>query len=245
MARSRHIDDLLRSWKYEPGEVRVRMVRGSDGRQVVQMRVELGILQLEVDHRPDGQRPGGADTYLDWMHQQAFHAGEGFVLSEEQCDEIDREFLQFYHRRVCWLALREFRRAVADADHTLALMDFVKRHSPSEEWTLAHEQYRPFVLFHRTQAAALNALENAGPEEAITAINDGLQRMREFFAEHDAEDRFEDDEMVLRLRELQDSLRDRYNVGKTLEERLAEAIQAEEYELAAKLRDQLRRRSAR
>ncbi len=55
----------------------------------------------------------------------AIRAGDDFVLSEEQCAEADREFVQFYQRRLCWLALREFSHAVADADHTtLAFMDF-------------------------------------------------------------------------------------------------------------------------
>ncbi len=82
------------------------------------------------------------------------------MLSDEQCQEADREFIQFYHRRVCWLSLREFQRAVKDADHSLAFMDFVKKCSPNDEWTLSHEQYRPFILFHRTQAAALSLLED-------------------------------------------------------------------------------------
>ena len=115
--------------------------------------------------------------------------------------------MQFYHRRVCWLALREFRRAATDADHTLAFMDFVRDHSPDEEWTLSHEQYRPFVLFHRTQAATLATLEEAGPEEALQELNRGLQRFRELFTQYEAEEQFEDDELVQRLMELRDTLR--------------------------------------
>ena len=45
-------------------------------------------------------------------------------MSEEQCVELDCEFVQYYHRRMCWLALRDFALAVIDADHTLAMMDF-------------------------------------------------------------------------------------------------------------------------
>lgn len=83
-------------------------------------------------------------------------------MSEEECEEADREFVQYYHRRVCWLALREFDKAVADADHTLAQWTSAKTFSPDDQWTLSHEQYRPFVLFHRTQAAALSELGEAG-----------------------------------------------------------------------------------
>ena len=92
------------------------------------------------------------------------------VLSEDQCAEADREFVQFYHRRICWLAIRQFERAVRDADHTLGLMDFCRDHSPDENWTLNHEQYRPFVKFHRTQAATLKALEEDDAELAIEEV---------------------------------------------------------------------------
>ncbi len=239
--RKQDLDHILGSWLYEPGEVQVRVIKGADGREVLQMRVDLGVLQLEVENRPDGAQPGGYETYLDYLIGQSVREGPGYMLSDDDCLEVDREFVQFYHRRVCWLALRDFDRAVRDADHTLALMDFAKKHSPSEDWTLSHEQYRPFVLFHRTQASALAALEHDQPEEAIGAIGDGLERMRQFFDEYHADERFDEDEMVERLQELRDTLRDRYQVGKTLAERLAEAVETEQYELAAELRDQIRK----
>jgi hypothetical protein len=242
MAGQEHIDHVLRNWPYEPDAVGVRITRGADGREVIQMRVDLGLLQLEVDGRPDGARPGGFETYYDYLLSLKLHASNPFVLSEQQCGEIDREFVQFYHRRICWLKLQAYRQAVQDADHTLALMAFCRSHSADDQWTMTHEQYRPFVLFHRTQAAALAELEEAGAEAAVQEINEGLRRMGEFFAEHDAQEQFEDDELAKRLKELRESLRREYGVGRTLQERLADAVAAEQYELAARLRDELARR---
>lgn len=238
------IDHILREWQYEPGDVSARLVRAGDGREVLQMRIEMGVLQLEVEGRPDGSRPGGAETYFDYLTALAIHEGDEFVLTEEQCQEVDREFLQFYHRRICWLRLREFGRAVRDADHSLALMDFVRKCSPNDDWTMSHEQYRPFILFHRTQAAALAVLEDRGAEHAIEEIGGGLNRMRAFFAEHEAEERYDDDEMVQRLSELRESLREHYHVGRTLAEQLADAIATEQYELAAQLRDEMAKRAS-
>jgi len=243
MGRRQDLDRILREWPYEPGDVSARLLKAADGREILQMRVEMGILQLETEHRPDGQRPGGANTYFEHLVQLAREEGKGFELTSEQCAAADREFLQFYHRRICWLALRQFRRAARDADHSLAFMDFVRAHSPDEEWTLSHEQYRPFVLFHRTQAAALARLEDGGPETANQELNQGLQRFRDLFAEYDAEEQYDDDELVRRLIELRDTLREQYNVKPSLAEQLADAVAAEEYELAARLRDELHRRS--
>jgi len=240
--RGRDIDTILARWPFRPGEVNVRLVKARGGRQVLQMRVDMGLLQLETDLRPDGERPGGAETYYDYLVGEVIRAGDGFQLSEEQCAEADREFVQFYHRRICWLSLREYAKAARDADHSLAFMDFVRDHSPDEDWTLSHEQYRPFVLFHRVQAGALAALEDSGPERAIEEINAGLDRFRNLFEQYDAAEQFAEDELVQRLEEMRENVRHRYDVGLTLDEQLAEAVQSENYELAAELRDRLRDR---
>lgn len=239
------IDTALQGWDYKPGMVQARMVEADDGRKVIQMRVDLGILQLETVGRPDGAQPHGEASYFEYLQEQARiadRAGQAFVLSEEQCQEADREFVQFYHRRICWLALRNYGRAVADADHTLDFMDFVRDHSPGEDYTQAHEQYRGFVVFHRTQAAAALAVEQNNPEAGIDEIRAGLEKLRAFFAEFGVEDQMEEDGMVQRLREMDQSLRDTHKIEATLQEQLEQAVANEEYEAAARLRDALRRR---
>lgn len=241
MPSPRDIDSLLRSWEYHPGEVTARLVKTRSGRQVLQMRIDMGVVQMETDLRPDGRRPNGAETYYDYLVGEVIREGDAFKLSREQCTEADREFVQFYQRRLCWLSLREYRRAARDADHSLAFMDFVREHAPDDEWMLSHEQYRPFVLFHRVQASALAVLEEQGPEAAIAEINVGLTRFRELFARYDAADQYADDELVKRLEEMRESVRRRYELGRTLDEQLAEAVKAEDYELAARIRDRIRR----
>lgn len=242
MSKSEDIDHILNSWTFDPIGNNVRKIN-LEQRDVLQMRVDMGLLQLEVSGRPDGTQPNGATTYLEFLRSEEVRLGDELVLNEEQCIEVDREFVQFYHRRVCWLQLKEFDRAVADADHTLTLMNFCQNHSPSEQWTLSHEQYRPFVLYHRTQAAALDLLQHDnGPELAIEEVNQGMDKLRELFVQYEAEEQFEDDELVQRLDEFRENLRNRYDVGQTLQEQLAEAINSEQYELAAKLRDKLNSR---
>jgi hypothetical protein len=235
----KHLDHHLRDWPYQFGEVLARKVRGSDRRQVLQLRIDLGIMQLETTGRPDGQQPEGFDTYYDYLVSASFAEGEDFELDVERCQEIDREFVQFYYRRIAWLALRDFDRAVADSDHTLTLMDFSSAHAPDDEWAMMHEQYRPFVLFHRTQAAALAELDESEPEKAVAVIDEGLEVIREIFREHDAEDAFDDDELVTKLRSMRDALEAHYGLEPSLADQLAEAIAAEEYERAAELRDRI------
>ncbi len=243
MARVKHIDHILRNWAYDPTGVSARVCQGSDSREVLQMRVDMGVLQLEVEGRPDGTRPHGFDTYFDYLLSRVLHEGDGFQLDDDQCMEVDREFVQFYHRRVCWLKLQQYREAASDADHTLSLMDFCVEHAADENWVISHEQYRPYVLFHRIQASALAELNEGGPEAAVQEINHGLDRVRQLFESHEVEERFQGDELVQRLVRLRESLREEYRVGRTLQEQLADAVASEQYELAARLRDELARRT--
>lgn len=239
------VDAVLRGWDYKPNLVQARLVRAADGRQVIQMRVDLGLLQIEISGRPDGARPHGRTTYADYLKQQAREAdraGRTFVLNEEQCEEADREFVQYYHRRVCWLALRDYGRAVDDADHTLALMDFVRDHSPDEDYTQAHEQYRGFVLFQRTQAAAAWAADENNPEKAIDELNAGIKTIRQFLTDHQVTDETEENGMIRHLRKMEESLRQLHGIEATIQEQLEQAVANEEYETAARLRDALRRR---
>ncbi|MEM9367181.1 MAG: UvrB/UvrC motif-containing protein [Planctomycetota bacterium] len=236
--RPDHLDDYLSEWDFDPQSLNVRMIKGHDGRDLLQMRVDMGILQLEVSGRPDKASVHGFESCVEWLQLRK----DNEPLDEAGCADVDREFMQFYHRRICWLHLQYYHRAVMDADHTLRLMDLSSETSPDEEWTASHEQYRPFVLFHRTQAQALGYLEDEAPEDAISAINEGLETMRSFFAKHEAEEHFEEDDLVQRLTEMRESMRSQYDVGKTLHEQLAAAVEEEQYELAARLRDELTRR---
>ncbi len=248
-SKKQDLDSLLSDWPYTHGEVTARRSHGADGRPVLQLRIDLGVLQMEVTGRPDGTRPEGLDTYLEALRAEQALSGEGFELDDDRCTEIDREFVQYYHRRVAWLALREFDEVVADADHTLALMDFSSAFAPDDDWIEDHEQYRPFVLFHRTQASALAELQRTDPEGAVLAIDQGLTSLQESLADLSAliDDELGEDgfDFAERLNELRRSILSEYDLEASLAEQLADAIAQEQYELAAELRDRIATRKRR
>jgi hypothetical protein len=235
------LNRLVRDWPFVAGRPVVRRVKGADGRDVLQMRVDMGLLQLEVAGRPDGERPHGFPTYYDYLVAAAFDEGPQFGLNDERRVEIDREFYQFYHRRVCWLALQDYASAAADAEHTLRLMDFTSANASDRQWAIMHEQYRPFVMFHHVQSQALTKLQANEPEAAVGVISQGLESLARLFAQHDAEEHFDEDLFVVKLREMQESIKSQFSLGPSLAEQLAAAVAAEQYELAAKLRDKLAR----
>ena len=253
----RDVDDAIQGWPYdpEPGEVIAREVKAKDGRTVLQMRIELGVLQMEVGGRPDGTRPHGFATYLDYLRYRAAARGQSpggksppWAMSRDHRAAADREFVQFYHRRVAWLSLQRYDRALLDADQTLALMDFVARHGSDEEYIASHERFRGLVLFHRTQAAAALALERRKPEEAIDIVHEGIERLgahhEKWTLEHEHSDT-PNPSLIEQLHLLENEIRKNFAVDKTLREQLDEAVALEDYERAARLRDQIRDRTRR
>jgi hypothetical protein len=50
------ISTILRDWDFDPEGVTVRTIQGDDGREKVQLRLDLGVMQMEMDGRPDGER---------------------------------------------------------------------------------------------------------------------------------------------------------------------------------------------
>ena len=90
------------------------------------------------------------------------------------------------------------------------------------------------------------ALERRKPEEAIDAVRDGIERL----TEHQQAATIESDDtpneaLIEQLRVLDREIRKNYAVEKTLREQLDEAVAEEDYELAARLRDQIKAQARR
>ena len=61
------ISAVIRGWDYEAGTINVRKVAGLDGVPKLQMRLDLGLLQMELAGRPDGAKPHECESLLDYF----------------------------------------------------------------------------------------------------------------------------------------------------------------------------------
>ncbi|HEX3817032.1 MAG TPA: hypothetical protein VHW03_01950, partial [Chthoniobacterales bacterium] len=105
------LNTLLQDWPHENGTIKVRKVPGLDGREKLQLRIDLGMLQMEMDGRPDGQRPHNCESLLTYHQRRAARAesrGEEYDLTAEQCGELQQEGIQYYHRYLSLFQLEDF-----------------------------------------------------------------------------------------------------------------------------------------
>ncbi len=241
---------ILEGFDYVPGEVTARLVIGDDGREKIQMRTELGLVQLEADGPPDGQERMGYPSLLHFHRARMAawdpqgHPPPSLRLTSEECRELFDEATLYYLRYICCLQLRDYRRAERDTTRNLEAMDLCRDHAIDDEDRLQLEQYRPFVLMMRARARAGRLMEDGDPCGAADQIAEAISAVRRLLASNDpVDDTGDADEDIQALEELAQELR---GYGADVVDRvqlqleLRRAIDREDYRLAAELRDALR-----
>jgi len=242
---SKDLSTLLREWPYEPGQINVRLVEGEDGRPLVQLRLDLGLLQMEMSGRPDGQSIDGFESALE-MQEESLANGpedelEPAVLSEDQCRQLRDEAVQYYHRYIALLILGEYDGVLRDTSRNLRVLDLCREHAESEEDQQVLEQFRPYLLMMRARALASHMVSNDEPKAALLALDWGLDEIRAVLEEAGQAEAMDSLNEVQLLRGMRSELMKKLPASQKseLKNRLEEAIRAENYELAAILRDEL------
>lgn len=243
------ISHLLENWDYQAGQVIVRKFTGKDGLEKIQLRVDLGLLQMNAAGRPDGKRPMGNASLLEYYttrlaKHRAAHDGddEGFVLKPEDCSKLQLEALQYHHRYICLLQLEDYPAVVRDAERNLSVFEFVEKYAEADELSWSLNQFRPQLLMMHTRATATQSLVAKNFSEAIGKIEAGVESIREFFRTHSRHDLLEQSGEIHSLESWLEDIRNNRPLSKRekLELALHEAVTREDYEKAAAVRDELR-----
>lgn len=241
------IGPILKNWKYTPNDINVRIIDGVDGRQKLQMRLDLGILQMELDGRPDGKRPHRFDSFLSYyeskvkLAQSEGGSSKKFRLTPVDCLRLQQEAIQFYHRYLALMKLGDYPRVVRDTGRNLRVFDFVTKYADNEDIEWSFNQYRPYVVMMNSRALASISLEKNNYPEALKIIQNAIDTINKIYDEN--EDRLGDERFEVEfLEKWAEELAEKKPESKQekLSKALAEAIRKEEYELAAKLRDDIR-----
>ncbi len=240
------LSELLRSWPYDPDN-NLRIVQADDGREVLQVRLPLGLEQLEMEGRPDGLRPHGRDSALD--HQLACLAqakAEGklssFKVDAENCEELFNEGTLYYLRYLHCFQLKRWKITARDTARNLKLFDFLHRYAEREEDRENLEKWRPYVVRMNAVARAMIELENNDYAQAITIVREAAQTIESLPEMAEETFKFERNRSLTALRELAVQIEKTRPLSELerLEKELRRAIDKQEFEHAAGLRDRIR-----
>ena len=248
---SKDINDIIEGWDYVPGEVTVRKIIGKDGKEKIQMRLDLGLMQMEISERPDGKKPYGKESlfeyykYLVEQHVIKYGSDENFHLNIEDCVKLQREAVQYYYRYLSLFQLEEYELAKRDTERNLRLIEFVNKYATSDEEKWLFEQYFPYIMMMNTRARATICIDRKEYKEALRIIRNGIKNIRKFFKDTDFEEDLELNPEITFLENWEKSIREiaPVPIKEKLENELKHAITNQEFEKAAKIRDKLHKLS--
>jgi hypothetical protein len=239
------LNSVLKDWPHESGAIKVRRIIGLDGREKLQLRIDLGVLQMELTGRPDGQRPHGCESLLIYHQLRAARAeekGENYELTTEQCAELQQEGIQYYHRYLSLFQLNDFAGVVRDTQRNLDLFTFVTEHTNREEVAWSLQQFRPYVLMMNTRARSSILLAQGKFGEAMNEIERGRDKIMDFFQKSNFPELAAKSSEIQFLEEWLEEVRAKRPLSRIeiMEREMKTAVAKELYEKAAQLRDAIR-----
>lgn len=245
------IGQILENWPFDP-ENSIRKVIDPSGVEKIQVRVDQGafqgVLQMNLDGRPDGRRPHDQDFAYDYFkeNQQRILETEGsadsFQLSEEECQELFDESRRIYERYVFLLQIQDYDRVIRDTERNMELFEFVNAYAEREEDRNNLEKWWPYIIRIHAVARVMIAMQDEDFESAGDIIDAARERIKALTAVDAEEFRIEKRRSVQALDDLEQELLNKRPVSllERLKKELGDAIEQEAFERAAKLRDRIR-----
>jgi excinuclease UvrABC helicase subunit UvrB len=241
---------LLSEWEYDPDHT-MRIIAADDGRSVLQVRLPLGIEQYELTGRPDGERPFGRATVLEEIESRLEEyvttngTDSGFSLDHKQCVMLQNEGLLFYYRYLLLFQLNDFERVATDTEHNLRLCGVLERYCDDAEDKNAVLQYKPYIVRMNAMSRAMSEVQSHASARAEGILNDAIQTIESMNEIDTPAFQFEKIRSVNYLRSALKQVQSKEdNPVKELERELDIAVEEENYERAAELRDRIREMSS-
>jgi len=239
------IAHLLGEWEYD-AENTVRFIEGDDGRQVLLVRLPLGIEQYELEGRPDGLKPFGRESVLDEIedrikkHKEKHGDDDGFTISHDDFVLMQNEGILYYYRYLLLFQIGDYERTSRDTEHNLRTCSLVEKYCTNEEDRKSLLQYKPYIIRVNALSRSMLHLGSNEKQRALAIIRTAMEQIESGEAIASMVYKFEKDRSLEQLRGTLEQLA-KFGGGEVerLEAQLQEAVENEDYERAAKLRDKI------
>ncbi len=217
----------------------------------IRVVTQKGTFYLDVDGRPDG-----AEAILPkYLKKRAKTVSEEcgcFFLDDSDVQQLSEEAFLYRLRREYFFKVGDFARCIRDVNTGIQIIELITAHASNPDLSIFFMQFRPDQEIFRRTAEAKLAIKQKDYSLARQRIELAGAFIREFAHIHS--DAFPEtwlEQRLSQLRKVYDDIGEAWendvsplrNSPPSLEEQLKAAIQAEEYERAAEIRDLIRMRA--
>ena len=210
----------------------------------MQVREMMGISEFVLEGRPDGSRYRGFKTVLDEVEKRIEDSDDSFKLSDSDFEALDKESRMFYYRYLLCFQISDFGRVVRDTEHNLRICDITEKYGAGSSLRISILQFRPFIIKMNAISRAMISLQKNVKElakdileaavvtlKALPEINSSI-----FIMEKNRSINY----LETALKQLGYCKSDSIDCMK---KELMAAVESEDYEKAAELRDRIKQLS--
>jgi len=239
------ISPLLNEWEYDSGK-NVRVIKLEDNRKVIQVRKLIGIEQYELEGRPDGKKPFGKVSVLaefsDRIHNYIKIHGskKGFIINHDDFLLLQYEAILNYYRYLVLFQIGDFERTVRDTDSNLQICDLLENYGLNEEDKNQILQYKPYIIRVNALARAMINIKQNIPEVAQQVIESAIIQIKNLPDLKNMNFQYEKIRSINYLKATLAEINQKpLSKIEKLQLELDDALEIEDYERAAEIRDKI------
>ncbi|MBN2510233.1 MAG: UvrB/UvrC motif-containing protein [Spirochaetales bacterium] len=248
MAAHLDLTEFLREWNHREGK-NVRFMTTMDGREIMQVRLPLGVEQYELDGRPDGYRPNGYESWLDYVLEKVKDAklqDDDYIVEPEEFLRLREESVLYYSRYLVLFQVAKYQRVIQDTRHNLEIARLVSDcyHGGDKADLL---QYLPYIRRVNAVARAMLLLSSGDKAAAGKELEQAIKDVDGFQSYESPVFEVEKLRSLNNLTQLLSQITGepegasaQSDERQSLNDELQQAIASENYEQAARIRDRLK-----
>lgn len=206
----------------------------------------MGIEQYELEGRPDGKRPFGKESVLAEFNERLSRykelhgSDEGFMLVHDDFLLLQYEAILNYYRYLVLFQIGDFERTVRDTENNLQICDLLERFAESGEDKNQLIQYKPYILRVNAISRAMINIKQNMPEVAQNIIESAIIQIKNLPELSNMTFQYEKLRSINYLKATLAEINQKpLSEIEKLKLELEGALEIEDYERAARLRDRI------
>ncbi len=235
------IGPILRYWEYLYTEMVVRLSIGETEIPELCLSLGGGEIYMHTEGRPDGITPFGFESYREVVCRKQELTDMESALSDEDLAMIQQELILYNARSLAFLKLKDYYKSHCDAIHNLNLLNMVLTRPVPEKHCQMFLYVRPHLIMVYQRVLSLQSIDNGQYRDALRYLSEGVKKIKAITL-----DWFQNKDEALFAINLLEKWRSKIEQKdpriklESLNQKLVEAIEEEDYESAVWIRNQIR-----